>query len=114
MSDAKHTPGPWAAEDSNPRNPGHRWSITAPTPKPDRRFTVAVTICHSNEPEEIAATAADVRLIALAPELLKFAEQCVLFLDCCKPGEFGVKICQHAECEQVREARHLIARATTP
>lgn len=63
---AKHTPGPWKVEHDASRA-GMRLKITAPTPKADRRYTVAVAV--SYDPTEDAVTEADARLIAAAPAM---------------------------------------------
>ncbi len=52
------------------------------------------------------------RLIVAAPELLKFIQQIPNYLDCCESGENGVNLCLHRECEIVRAARNLAAKAT--
>jgi hypothetical protein len=44
--------------------------VTAPTPKPPKRYTVAVCLDHSTSPDDHATTEADAQLIAAAPDLL--------------------------------------------
>lgn len=77
MSEAKHTPGPWRAqvEQSTYRL---RIRVTATTPKPDRRYTVAVLTETSGTPEDVATTHADAALIAAAPDMADAIRFCLV------------------------------------
>lgn len=80
MSQAKHTAGPWLAEQPEKIMLGERWRITAPTPKGKRRYTVAVLTDHSTDPADHAVTAADAVLIAAAPAMLDELRDTALWL----------------------------------
>ena len=72
MSTAKHTPGPWVAEDNRAARADHFWGVYAIHAEPGHRMPAE---CHGPD------GAANAKLIAAAPTLAEALESCASLLE---------------------------------
>ncbi len=112
MSKQKHTPGPWHIE------PPFLFSILKELPdgKKYRVGEVDPWLGPRSERHDKSLAAANARLIAEAPTLLKIAKQALYVNDLCaaEPDQYGSENNWVEWCHMVREARReLIAIATS-